>query len=210
MTALLQFDRVENDKVEALSFSINAGEMRILEVHTQEVKSSVIDMALGELLPNNGVILLHGQPLDTAQQGSIAWIPANGGLISNLKVWENITLPLWYHSKRQIVDTEKSIAYWLSALNLEEQDWEKFTASPVARLVPWERKLAGLLRGLILAPQILIIDAALFDEIDASRTEAWINALEKFTREVNGRAVLVVANAATLLPWKIIQHEITG
>ena len=210
MTALLQFDRVENDKVEALSFSINAGEMRILEVHTQEVKSSVIDMALGELLPNNGVILLHGQPLDTAQQGSIAWIPANGGLISNLKVWENITLPLWYHSKRQIMDTEKSIAYWLSALNLEEQDWEKFTASPVARLVPWERKLAGLLRGLILAPQILIIDAALFDEIDASRTEAWINALEKFTREVNGRAVLVVANAATLLPWKIIQHEITG
>ena len=205
MAALLEFSNVENDKLSALSFSIEAGETRILEVLSHEAKSTVIEMTLGELMPESGAVLLHGKALVMSKPGSIGWIPATGGLISNLKTWENITLPLWYHGNRQTIDTEKSVAHWLSEINFSEQEWEKFMASPVARLVDWERKLAGLLRGLILAPQVLVIDAALFDEVDEKYTKAWIKALEKFAREDGEHCVLVVTNTSTMLPWKIIE-----
>lgn len=205
MTTLLQFDNVKNDQVNALSFSIDAGETMILEVLSQEARLAVIEMAVGERVPDCGEILLRGQPLALSRPGSVGWVPATGGLISNLKTWENITLPLWYHDNRQASDTEKTVELWLAALNLDEQEWEKFMASPVARLVDWERKLAGLLRGLILAPQVLLIDAALFEKVDDGKMKAWVMVLEKFAREFDGHAVLVVASSSTKLPWKIIE-----
>lgn len=169
-----------------------------------EAKTAVIDMAVGELIPASGEIWLNSQPLEAAPPGSIGWIPANGGLISNLKTWENVTLPLWYHGRRQATITEEAVSRWLAELGLDQQDWERFMASPAARLKPWERKLAGLLRGLLLAPQMLVIDAALFDDTEMA-SDRWITALEKFVREADNRAVLAVANTATLLPWKIIE-----
>jgi len=162
-------------------------------------------MAMGDLCPAGGDILLHGQSLDASRCGSISLIPAHGGLISNLKTWENITLPLWYHNKREKSATEESLMYWLRALDIDSEEWEAFMSSPVARLRPDEHKIAGLLRGLVLAPQLLVVDAALFDDVDAARVQIWIGVLEKFVREASDRAVLVVTSAVTSLPWKIIE-----
>ncbi len=205
MAALLQFTAVAIDKTSSLSFSIGAGETRILKVASQEAKAAAIDMSLGEMLPAQGEILLQGNPLQTARRGGIGFIPAAGGLISNLKTWENVTLPLWYHGRRQTQAVEETVSRWLTELGLDPQEWEKFMASSAARLKPVERKLAGLLRGLVQAPQVLVIDAALFEEVEASQSRIWIAVLEKFVHEADGRAVLVVAHVATLLPWRIIE-----
>jgi ABC-type transporter Mla maintaining outer membrane lipid asymmetry ATPase subunit MlaF len=205
MTALLQFNNVASDKVGALSFGVAAGETRLLQLASQEARLALIDMAVGELPPASGKILLQGRPLDEIKPGSIGWIPAAGGLISNLKTWENVTLPLWYHGRRQTAATEENVARCLAELGLEQQEWEKFMSSPTARLKLWERKLAGLLRGLILAPQIMVVDAGLFDDVEAARSAAWIAALEKFAGAAEERAVLAVADTATLLPWKTIE-----
>ena len=205
MTALLEFNNVAIDKDNAISFSVSSGEMLVLKVSSEEAKMSVIDMALGEMVPANGKILLLGQLLVEYKPGSIGLIPASGGMISNLKAWENITLPLWYHGKRQTITTEESIAHWLNELNMDKQEWEKFMASPTARLKPLERKLVGLLRGLVHAPRLLLIDAGLFDDVESSQLRDWIKVLEQFVREVDGRAVLVVTSAATSLPWRIIE-----
>lgn len=205
MAALLQFNNVAIDIESTVSFNVAAGDRLILEVGSEETKTAVIDMTLGELIPAEGQILLLGQSLAESRPGSIGYIPAEGGLISNLKVWENVTLPLWYHGSRQVMATEESVAHWLHELSLDEQEWEKFMASPAARIKPWKRKLAGLLRGLVLAPQLLLIDANLFDEVDTATSRIWITALEKFVSGTEGRAVLVVANKSTILPWKKIE-----
>jgi len=205
MTTLLQFNNVEIDKGDNLSFIVAAGDTLVLNVNSPEKKAAVIDMVLAEFLPANGEMWLHGQPLAASKPGSIAWIAAGGGLINNLKTWENITLPLWYHQKPQYPVTEEAVARWLLDLGLDKQEWEKFMASPAARLKSWERKLAGLLRGLVQAPKLLLVDAELFDEVEVSRSNAWIAALEKFVLADEDRAVLVVASATTLLPWRIIE-----
>jgi phospholipid/cholesterol/gamma-HCH transport system ATP-binding protein len=205
MSILLQFNQAELAKLDNLSFSISSGECKILQVPSPEAKTALIEMTVGESIPVKGVVLFHGQTLDTCKLGSIGWIPAGGGLISNLKAWENITLPLWFHNSRQRKATEETLKGWLIELKLDKQDWEKFMASPAARLKTWECKMAGLLRGLIQAPQLLVIDAALFDEVDEFRIQTWTKALEKFVQEANDRAALVIACGDIVIPWDKIR-----
>ena len=205
MTALLQFNQVVLDKDNTLSFSVAAGETCVLKLPTQEAKITFIDLTLAEVAPLEGEILLSGKLLDMCKPGLIGWVPATGGLISNLKTWENVTLPLWYHSMIQNAVAEQTVARWLLELQFDEQEWEKFMASPAARLSQRERKMAGLLRGLVQASKLLIVDAGLFDEVDAASVKIWVAVLEKFVRENNDRAVLVVASTSTALPWKIIE-----
>lgn len=202
---MLQFDSVSCDKVDSISFSISAGECKILKVASSEAKSAVIELALGELLPLTGVVLLQGQAVEANSLGSVAWVPASGGLISNLKVWENITLPLWFHHTRERAKTEEDVTKWLAELKPDDLEIEKFMASPAARLKKNERKLAGLLRGLIQSPNLLLIDAALFDELDEIRKQIWIKALEKFVLDKIDRAVLVVSRGNTSLPLDKIE-----
>jgi len=177
----------------------------VLKAASQEVKMTLVDLALGEKIPDKGKVLIQGQPVAKSAPGIIGWIPEAGGMISNLKVWENITLPGWYHRKRQKASTEEKITRLLNELKVDKQDWERFMASPGARLSQYERKLAGLLRGLLLAPTLLLIDEDLFDDIETTQKQIWIDMLEKFVREVDGRALLVVATSGTLLPWKMIE-----
>lgn len=205
MTALLQFNQVVLDKDNTLSFSVAEGETCVLKVPSQEAKLTLIDLALGEVAPLKGEILLSGMLMEMSKPGIIGWVPATGGLISNLKTWENVTLPLWYHSMIQNAATKQTVTRWLLELQFDQQEWGKFMASPIARLSQWERKMAGLLRCLVLAPKLLIVDAGLFDEVDAASVKVWVAVLEKFVQENNERAVLVVANTSTVLPWKIIE-----
>jgi len=201
---LLQFNNVEIDHAITLSFKISAGEARVLTMPNRDAKFAVLDLALGELIPEKGEILLQGQAINACKPGSIGWIPSEGGLISNLKTWENITLPLWYLNGRDKKATEKRAAQLLAKLGLAEQEWEKFMASPVADLALWEKKLACLMRGLLQAPHVLMIGAGLFEKVDESMSQCWIAALEDFVKSADRRAVLVVASRPVSLPWETI------
>ena len=204
MTPLLQFSGVACEEIAGLSFTLAAGEIRLLQVASETGRAAVIDLALGEKAPDAGAIAFQGRPLAAAEPGQIGWVPANGGLVSNLKTWENVTLPLWYHGQRLPAGTEAAIARWLAALGLDSQAWADFMACPPARLSPSERKLAGLLRGLVQAPSLLLVDAALFDGVDQATGRCWAAALETFAAGAEGRGVLVVADGAASLPWKTI------
>jgi phospholipid/cholesterol/gamma-HCH transport system ATP-binding protein len=130
-------------------------------------------------------------------------VAANGGLISNLKIWENISLPLWYHSKRDIQETEKNVEYWLTILAIDPADCADFMGSPPHSVEPWQRKLAGLLRALVQMPRVLVVDAGLFEDVKTRIAQVWITALENYASQ--DRAVLVLADKATVLPWQKIE-----
>ncbi|HEY6094391.1 MAG TPA: ATP-binding cassette domain-containing protein [Gallionellaceae bacterium] len=202
MARLLKFEHVVIEALGRISLEVATGEVRVLQVPSAEAQLQVIELIVGEQLPVQGSVLLQGVPVVAAQPGSVGWVPAAGGLISNLKAWENVTLPLWYHGKRrQLSETEAAIAVLLGELGMPQAEWERFMASPAARLSPPERKLAGLMRGLLLEPDLLVVDAGLFDEVESNKVQLWIAALEKFVRAAEPRAVLAVAHAPSPLPW---------
>lgn len=201
MAALLEFSNVACEGIEGLSFTLAAGEARVLQAGSEAGKAVLIDLALGERDYDAGGIHFQGHPLERAEPGQIGWVPADGGLISNLKTWENVTLPLWYHGKGLPPEVDAFIARWLAALGMEKQAWADFMARPAAQLKPQERKLAGLLRGLLQAPALLVVDAALFEGLDQASRQAWAAALETHLHEAGGRALLAVAHGAASLPW---------
>ena len=207
MNALLKFSDVKYEKISALSFTLAEGEIAVLITTSNPDKAVVMELALGEKIPEVGSILFNGKPLEESIPGNLSWIPANGGIIGNLKAWENITLPLWYHGKRTPAATEEIVGRWLHAVEPNRREWTDFMACPSARLEARDRKLAGLLRGLVLAPKLLVVDADLFDNIAQADCHSWMAALEIFVQEANDRAVLVVSDGTVPLHWKTISSS---
>lgn len=185
------------------SFTLHAGETRLLQTRSEAEKEAAMDVALGNRACDEGIVLLQGMPLRDGLPGSVGWVAANGGLISNLKVWENVTLPLWYHAGHAVAETEQRVAWWLSALGVAEAERRTFMEATPDRLGSSQRKLAGLLRGLVQMPRVLVVDAALFDGVAPHQMAVWAGALETYAAQ--GRAVLAVADRAAALPWQIIE-----
>jgi ABC-type polar amino acid transport system ATPase subunit len=130
-------------------------------------------------------------------------VAGNGGLISNLKVWENVTLPLWHFFRHDVVEAEQRVVHWLGALGMAQEAFAEFMAAPPSGLEPWQRKLAGLLRALVQQPQVLVVDAQLFDEVELHLTGCWQAALA--TCAAQGSAILVITDKETMLPWAKIE-----
>lgn len=213
----------------AHTFTLHAGEMRLLQLASAAEKNAMIDSAVGVTLCAEGDIetvqgerrrrkmavkAAHGerrqhdgplpviwQPVHTSRNA--AWVAADGGLISNLKIWENVTLPLWYHDRREVLETEQSIRHSLGVLGLEPDAFGEFMVAQPDSIETWQRKLAGLLRALLQKSPVMVVDAALFDDVNARLAGCWISALESHAAE--GRAVLVMSDRATTLPWETIE-----
>jgi ABC-type multidrug transport system ATPase subunit len=213
------------------TFTLHSGQARLLQLSGNAEKESRIDLAIGETSCARGDIEIFqgerrcaGVPvpdlqeerrikdepvpvrwfsLQTSRVGRVGWVAGNGGLISNLKVWENVSLPLWYHSKRDVAETEQSVRYWLTRLGLEPTAFADFMAAPPFSIDPWQRKLAGLLRALVQMPRVLVVDAVVFEDVNARMAQSWISALEAYAAQ--GRAVLVLTDKATVLPWQKIE-----
>ena len=213
------------------SFTLNSGETRLLQLADKTEKERLIDFAIGETSCDSGDIeIMQGErrrvkevwsvwkddrrtkdepvpltwcSLQTNRIGRVGWVAANGGLISNLKVWENISLPLWYHAKRDVVETEKNVEYWLTMLGVDPAACADFMASPPHGIEPWQRKLAGLLRALVQMPSVLAVDAGVFEDVNTRTAQNWIAALETYAGQ--DRAVLVLADKSTILPWQKIE-----
>lgn len=221
MTALYRFKNVRCAGVEGShDFTLNSGDIRLLELDSHTGKENMIALAMGEKMCDTGRIEIAGalnslsvqvenQQIDDYWQTvnlnnpNLAWVAGNGGLISNLKIWENITLPRWYRIEREVLETERRIIYWLNILGLHTDFYVDFMASLPFCLEPWQRKLAGLLRALVSMPTILIVDADVFNGVSREYLGCWIAALEEFAAQ--DQAILVVADETTSLPWKRIE-----
>lgn len=233
MTELYKFTGVHLENSERiLSFVLSTGEARLLQLSSKVEKDEVLNLATGVVDCETGLIEIivgdrrrenrkklgeHGerrrseesrppaawQALRVSRPGRVGWVAGSGGLISNLKIWENVTLPLWYHSAYEEVETEKNLIYWLNLLGVEENTFPELMAALPHNLEPWQRKLAGLLRALLQMPRVLVVDAMLFEDVKARIAQKWITALDAYA--VQGRTVLVVSDKATTLPWKKIE-----
>ncbi|MFA6016177.1 MAG: hypothetical protein WC742_14035 [Gallionellaceae bacterium] len=232
MTGLFKFTEVHlENSGRILSFVLSSGETQLLQLSAKVEKDEVLNLATGVVDCESGLIEIilgerrrenrkklgaqgerrkgdsrppaEWQALRDSRPGRVGWVAGSGGLISNLKIWENVTLPLWYHASHEEAETEKNMIYWLNLLGVEENTFAELMAALPHNLEPWQRKLAGLLRALLQMPRVLIVDALLFEDVKARIAQKWIAALDAYVSQ--GRAVLVVSDKATTLPWKKIE-----
>lgn len=93
-------------------------------------------------------------------QSGVVIVPHNGGLISNLSVWENIVLPVQYHAIKLAGTLEENVTSLLLQCGLA--DAEAISAlllkSP-DRLTLLEKRQVGFVRSMLMSPELIIYDA---------------------------------------------------
>ncbi|WP_028451183.1 hypothetical protein [Chitinilyticum aquatile] len=80
-------------------------------------------------------------------------------LISNLRIWENLALPAWYHLGQDPAQLEPHLLRMLEPLGWDDERIQNFVASLPQALSAADRRLAQLMRGLLANPLLLMADA---------------------------------------------------
>ena len=157
--------RVENiscaEMPAAVSFTVKGGSMTILLTPKDEVSISLTKLIIGLEKPHSGKVFLFG--LDTATVSEVGLhevrrrigiASGSGGLVSNLKVWENLTLPLYYHQHLSHDEIEERGVAMLGRLGYAG----RLMALP-GHLPISQKKLVGVARAMIIAPDVILYES---------------------------------------------------
>jgi predicted ABC-type transport system involved in lysophospholipase L1 biosynthesis ATPase subunit len=90
---------------------------------------------------------------------AMAYVASDGGLISNLRVGENIILPATYHSNSPREKFETQIVSVLSELDYSYQAACELIAKLPAELSVFEHRIVGFIRAVILQPAVIVYDS---------------------------------------------------
>lgn len=195
---LLRAQNLETRHVRLGDLALRAGESAMICTRTKEEGTTLMDVLLGLELPAKGTVELLGRKLidlDESQRvrllAEVAHIDTRGGLMSNLKLWENLILPAQYHG-RLPVTMDQTEARILEALRVVEKtdDWvrQSLPALPDALSV-YDSRLAGLIRAVMQRPRLLACEY-LFDDLDRGPTRKLTSLLGWIRRQHPDLAIL--------------------
>jgi phospholipid/cholesterol/gamma-HCH transport system ATP-binding protein len=143
---------------EHLSCQFSAGSTTIVVASGEQGVSALVRLIAGLSRPSAGSVLVDGFDLsgfvsvqlhDYRRQTSV--VPVNGGLVSNLKVWENLTLPLTYHTNEVSPEKEDSAIDYLNAFGYNGN----LMALP-AHLSHHEKRIIGFVRAFLNDPRVIV------------------------------------------------------
>lgn len=85
----------------------------------------------------------------------VAFLPVDGGLLSNLNAWENIVLPLGFHHPERLGDVTASVNNLLRGLGA---DPHVLLEKLPERMTLYEKKLTGYVRIVLERPELLLVE----------------------------------------------------
>jgi phospholipid/cholesterol/gamma-HCH transport system ATP-binding protein len=188
------------------SFALAPGGSCRLLLSSQADLTLLLRLIVGTARPERGQVLLFGRDLaatddrDTlallARTG-IVW-PA-GGFVSNLKVWENLLLPLWYHGDGAAARREDEVVALLGSLGMEAGRIPAFLAALPGSLPAREQRLLGTVRAMLMDTEAMVY-AGLFDGLDEPTRARLREVTARHHAGREGRASLFVAAGLPGLP----------
>ena len=96
-----------------------------------------------------------GQAGRSALRARIAFLPAAGGLLSNLNAWENMVLPLGFHHPERLRGIAARVHELVAGLGADPGG---LLAKLPEQMTLYEKKLTGYVRILLEGPELLIAE----------------------------------------------------
>lgn len=100
--------------------------------------------------------------------GPHGWLAREGGLLANLRVWENCVLPLSYFGHVPSVADEQRFADLLTKVGIAAADHASFTSATIGSLSPADKRLVSALRAMLIQPKLILVECEWFARLDAS------------------------------------------
>ena len=88
-------------------------------------------------------------------QRRVGFVPANGGLMSTLNAWENISLPVAFHQPHKLDGALAEVHRLMAELGGVDAD---LLAKLPDEMTLYERRLAAYLRCLLENPDLLVVE----------------------------------------------------
>jgi predicted ABC-type transport system involved in lysophospholipase L1 biosynthesis ATPase subunit len=188
------------------SLALAPGDRCRLLLEAESDLTLFLRLLVGTAHPIEGEVVLFGRPLAglpeeeaLALLSRVGLVWPGGGFISNLKTWENLLLPLWYHGDAGAARREAEVVELLGRLGLGPDRVAFFLGALPGTLPAKEQRLLGLVRALLQDTEVMIY-AGLFEGLD-ERTRTLVRD-ETFRHHARrpGRTSLYVAAGAQGLP----------
>lgn len=189
-----------------LDFVIEAGAAAILSAGSNPVLDELLERIFGLEAFSGSEVLLAGGSLVRCRErvllgrlGALGYASAEGGLIANLKVWENLLLPRHARSGpvpgESIADMEQQIIEAFAEASIDEPRTVGLMARAPDRLSAFERIVCALARCHLSGFRLLVCDR-IFDRLDEGRTRRVAALIDWLGRQHGGSALLVLRHSA--------------
>ena len=202
---MIRFEGVTDGKFRDLSFEVRPGVVCVITTESDFDTAHLARLLLGIVRPERGKVFLFGEDLarlpeeeTTRLCRDVGVVWNSGGMISNLKAWENAILPLWYHQGRQFPETEERLVGFLSRLGIEEEQIDDFLMGTVSSLSAHQRRLLSLARAMLVEPGLMIYESS-FKGLSHGRGERFSLLARALHDEKPGRtSVFITADFHSL------------
>lgn len=181
--------------LECADYSISRGDICAVITETDFEKSLLLKLLTGFARLDSGKIYVFEKDLSAISYDELiearkqmGVVFENGGLISNLKVGENIMLPISYHSPERQYHLEQRMMELLEQTGYDED----ITILP-GPLPLYKKRLAGLVRAMLTEPELIIYDS-IFDGLSHDVRDRVRKIVSSFHSEKEGRASLFLAS----------------
>lgn len=158
-------------------------------------KTTLLRLMLGFDKPRRGRVSLFGKDIWMIEQPELyrlrqrtGVIFENAALISNLKVIENIILPLQYHTDLTDDSIMEKAVSLLNHVGYKGDIWALPGPLPF-----YTKKTIALARAMALDPEIMIYDR-LLEGLDRLQSLQLLRFVEEFQRQGKGRLSIMIAN----------------
>jgi ABC-type sugar transport system ATPase subunit len=181
--------------LEDIQFELRAGEVHALCGENGAGKSTLMNILTGNLQPNAGQIVLHGQPVEINGPGQaarlgIAIVYQQLSLVESLPVAENIFANTQPRTRWGLIDYRLLYRQTRELLQRLQIDYIQPQAL-VAELSPGQRQMVEIAKALSKNPDILILD-----EPTASISERETRTLFQIIRQLKaeGKSVIYISH----------------
>lgn len=202
---MLRLEEVTNECFHSVSLELTEGAVAKIITHSDYDAKVLLDSIVSVREPIHGQVFLFNKSIYSIPRKErmkifkkIGVVWRNGGGISNLTVWENITLPLSYHMRTKPEEGEELVAGIFRHPGRDSAALSEIMDKYPGALPFHEKKLMGVVRAMILKPEFILYDS-LFDGLNKETTEKLAAATTGFHREkLNRTSLYVSANEHSL------------
>ena len=158
-------------------------------------KTTLTRLLLGLEKPQRGRVYLFAKDIESLNRSElyslrkgIGVVFENVSLISNLKVVENVMLPLEYHTDLSFDTIRERVLFLLKHVGYRGDIWTLPGPLPA-----YTKKTIALARAMALDPIIMIYDR-LLEGLDDYQSLQLLGFVDEFHKQKSGRLSIVIAN----------------
>jgi len=190
---MIRFDRVSAGTLRALSFEMASGTSAKILSSSEDQINALFAVCSGVRRPDTGHVYMLDEDVYAMPPDErillfrrLGMVPENGGLISNLKTWENLILPSWYHGTRSPDEVESEVLGYFRETGFNNEQVKNLMRKRPDELTKYEKRLIAIIRAILMNPDILIYDSILTG-LDREASGRLLTLVQEFHNKKTGR-----------------------